>query len=248
MPSVDIVIPVLNEEQQLRWSINTLSEFCRKDLSGYDWRIIVADNGSTDGTRPVSEKLARAIPGVSYLYIPQRGRGLALRTAWLASNADFLSYMDVDLSTRLEAFPKMLRALQEGYDVAIGSRLQRGSKVTRSLKREVISRCYNVMIKAMFFVPFNDAQCGFKMVSRRAARALVPLIQNNHWFFDTELLIIASKRGFKIKEVPVEWVDDPDSRVKVVKTAWEDIKGLLRLRFGGIPRTSDTLAQETPKT
>jgi glycosyltransferase involved in cell wall biosynthesis len=247
MPSVDIVIPVLNEEQQLPWSIATLSDFCLKSLTGYDWRIIVADNGSTDGTRAVSEKLALDIPGVSYLYIPQRGRGLALRTAWLASDADFLSYMDVDLSTRLEAFPKMLHALQNGHDVAIGSRLQRGSKVTRSLKREVISRCYNVMIKAMFFVPFNDAQCGFKMVSRRAARTLVPLIQNNHWFFDTELLIIASKRGFKIKEVPVEWVDDPDSRVKVVKTAWEDIKGLLRLRFGGIPYPSETLAQETPK-
>ena len=234
-PAVDIVIPVLNEEKALPQSVMILSQFLRESLPNNPWRIVIADNGSTDNTRTVSEMLAQKYPGVSYVYIPQRGRGRALRAAWLESNADLMAYMDVDLSTRLDSFPKLVQAIEEGYDIAIGSRLNAGAKVTRSLKREVISRSYNIMVRSLFLVPFNDAQCGFKVMSRRTAKALVPLVQNNNWFFDTEMLIIAAKRGFRIKEVPVEWMEDPDSRVKVFKTAWEDIKGLLRLRFGGIP-------------
>jgi glycosyltransferase involved in cell wall biosynthesis len=234
-PAVDIVIPVLNEEEGLPKSMMVLSEFLRDNLLNNPWRIVIADNGSTDGTRSVSEMLSKKYPGVSYVYIPQRGRGRALKTVWLESNADMLAYMDVDLSTNLSFFPKLVQAVEEGYDVAIGSRLMSGAKVTRSFKRELISRSYNLLIKSMFFVPFQDAQCGFKVINRRTAQALVPLVRNNHWFFDTELLIIAAKRGFRIKEIPVEWVEDPDSRVKVVGTALEDIRGLMRLRFGGIP-------------
>jgi hypothetical protein len=143
--------------------------------------------------------------------------------------------MDVDLSTGLNEFPKLVGAIEEGFDIAIGSRLKPGAVVTRSFRRETISRLYNLLIKVLFCAPFSDAQCGFKAASKKVSQTLVPLVENNNWFFDTEFLIIGSKRGFKIKEIPVKWTEDPDSRVKILSTVWEDIKGLLRLRFGGIP-------------
>jgi glycosyltransferase involved in cell wall biosynthesis len=233
--SVDIIIPVYNEERDLPNSIRTLTGFLQANLS-QTWRVVIADNASTDGTRSVAEELCQEHRCVDYLYLPQKGRGRALRAAWLASVADLVGYMDVDLSTDISHFPQLIQALESGYDIAVGSRLSRESQVTRSFKREFISRSYNLMIKGMFFTGFPDAQCGFKALTREAAQAIVPHVKNNNWFFDTELLLIAAKRGYRIKSVPVRWVDDPDSTVKVLGTATEDIKGLLRLRLGGIPR------------
>lgn len=233
--SVDIVIPVLNEEERLPRGIVILHNFLQQEMLENPWRIVIADNGSTDRTRSVSEMLVQRYPGIGYMYIPQRGRGRALRAAWMESMADIVSYMDVDISTSLTHFPRLVRAIERGYDVAIGSRHVKGARVQRSLRREVLSRGYNLMIRGMFLTPFKDAQCGYKVLSRRAARSLVPMVKDNHWFFDTELLIIASKWNYRIREVPVEWVEDANSRVNVVKTVWEDVKGLLRLRFGGIP-------------
>ncbi len=233
--TVDIVIPVYNEEQVLPRSVVILADFLKDNLSN-PWQIIIADNASTDKTKSVSEMLCERYSGVNYLHIPQKGRGRALKSAWMDSTADIVSYMDVDLATDLTHFPEMVKSLQEGYHVAIGSRLSKGSRVTRSMKREAISRCYNLIIRSMFFTPFQDAQCGFKALTRQAAQAIVPRVKNDNWFFDTELLIIAAKRGYRIKQLPVKWDDDPNSTVNIAKTATEDVKGLLRLRFGGIPR------------
>lgn len=241
MASVDIVIPVYNEEHVLARSVDTLRAFLRDKLP-HAWRVVVADNASTDGTLRVAQALAEQHPGeVAVVHLPQKGRGRALRAAWLGSEADVLVYMDVDLSTDLSALPPLVDGIAvEGYDVAIGSRLARGARTTRSLRREVISRLYNLLIKAIHFTRFSDAQCGFKAVSRQAAGELVPLIKNEEWFFDTELLILAEKGGYRIKEVPVRWVEDPDTRVKIASTASEDIRGLLRLRFSRIPKRSRT--------
>jgi glycosyltransferase involved in cell wall biosynthesis len=230
MTSVDIVVPVLNEEEVLARSVGILNDYLSEHLS-CRWRIVVADNGSTDGTPAVAEALSQQYVNVGHIRLEQRGRGRALRKAWLESDADIVSYMDVDLSTGLDAFPELIRALGEGYDVAIGSRLTSGSRVRRGLKREVTSRGYNLLIKAMFFAGFSDAQCGFKAVKRDVALELVPLIKDQAWFFDTELLLLAEMKGYRIKEVPVEWVEDADTRVRIARTAWEDMKGLLRLRF-----------------
>ena len=159
-----------------------------------------------------------------------------MRKAWLESDADVVSYMDVDLSTGLDAFPAMVNGIvDDGYHVAFGSRLAKGARITRSPKREVISRAYNMIIRGMMQTRFRDAQCGFKALSRSAAHVIVPAIVNNHWFFDTELLIIGEKRGFRMLEVPVSWEEDPDTRVKIAQTVMEDLKGLARLRLGGIP-------------
>ena len=237
--AVDIIIPVYNEERDLPLCISCLTTFLHANLDR-SWRVTIADNASIDGTREVAERLCEEYPNVSYLYLPQKGRGRALRTAWLASDAGIVSYMDVDLSTDLAHFPQLLEALDSGYDVAVGSRLSRESRVTRGLKRELISRCYNLLIKGMFFTPFPDAQCGFKALTRQAAHAIVPLVENNNWFFDTELLIIAARNRYRIKSVPVKWDDDPGSTVRIVGTAAEDLKGLCRLRFGGVPETRRT--------
>jgi glycosyltransferase involved in cell wall biosynthesis len=231
MASVDIVIPVYNEEHVLAESLSTLRKFLAQGFE-HEYRIVVADNASTDGTLALAQKLAQKHADVASLHIPQKGRGRALRSAWLTSPADILSYMDVDLSTDLAAFPPLIEAIaSEGYDIAIGSRLSRASDTKRSFKREVTSRSYNVMIKGLFFTRFSDAQCGFKAASRQAVQDLVPLIENNEWFFDTEMLILAEKAGYRIKEIPVRWLEDPDTRVNVPKTVWEDIRGLMRLRL-----------------
>ena len=230
MKTVDVVIPVLNEEKDLPKCIATLWDFLNEHLP-YQWQILIADNGSTDKTLAVAQALSQQYPHVSYTHLDLRGRGRALRKAWLESKADAVSYMDVDLSTRLDAFPPLIKALDEGYGVAIGSRLMRGSKTARSLKREFTSRSYNLLIKIMFCPSFSDAQCGFKAVRRDVVQEVVPHIKDQAWFFDTELLLLAQKRGYRIKDIPVEWLEDPGTTVKVAKTAWEDVKGLLRVRF-----------------
>ena len=235
--TVDIVIPVFNEEQSLPRSIVILADFLKANLRN-PWQIVIADNASTDRTKSVSELLCAKYAGINYLHIPQKGRGRALKAAWLDSTADIVSYMDVDLATDLTHFPELVESLQDGYHLAIGSRLSKGSRVSRSIKREMISRGYNLLVKSLFFTPFQDVQCGFKALTRKTAQAIVPHIKNNNWFFDTELLIIAAKRGYRIKQLPIKWDDDPTSSVNIAATATEDIKGLLRLRFGGIPRVA----------
>lgn len=230
-PLIDVVIPVLNEAHVLEKSVTTLRQFVSAHPE-YDWRVVVVDNGSTDGTDKVAQSLVARFEDVKFVQLPQRGRGRALRHAWTQSDADVMCYTDVDLSTELPALPKMVKAiLNDGFHVATGSRLMRESHTVRGFKREFISRCYNIFIKVILFTSFSDAQCGFKAVSQRAVAELVPQIKDQSWFFDTELLVLAEKQGYPVKDIPVTWIEDDDSRVKIVKTAWEDIKGVFRLRW-----------------
>jgi len=229
---VEVTIPVYNEERDLAPSIQKLHAFL-KETAAFTSSIVIADNASTDRTWQIAQELERQCSNVRALHIPQKGRGLALRTAWSQSQADIVSYMDVDLSTNLKFFPLLVHGIGIGYDVAIGSRLLQASQTTRSLKRELISRSYNLLVKSLFFTRFSDAQCGFKALRRAVAQQLLPHIENDHWFFDTELLLLAEKHGFRIFEVPVEWIEDLDSRVKIVRTAIEDIRGLARMRLKG---------------
>ena len=243
--SVEIVLPVLNEERDLPPSTATLHKFLSRSFGAYDWRIVIADNGSTDSTPEIAKHLSQEYGNVGYLRLEQRGRGLALRKAWLESEAEILAYMDVDLSTDLKALPELVEAIEsEGYDIAVGSRLKTGARVIgRPAHRESISRVYSLMVRGMFFSAIRDFQCGFKAISRRAAADLVPLVEDTGWFFDSELLLLAEKNGYRIKEIPVNWTDDPDSRVRIIPTAYADVKGLLRLRFGGLRRASRLLRQ-----
>jgi glycosyltransferase involved in cell wall biosynthesis len=228
--SVEVVIPVYNEEEALPESIPALYNYLTEYFP-YRWSIVIADNASTDATPSVAEKLAARYPRVSVLHLEEKGRGRALKAVWSASEADIVAYMDVDLSTNLWSFLPLVAPLATGHsDVAIGSRLLKGATVTRQWRREVISRCYNLLVKAMFGNGFSDAQCGFKALKRAAAEELLPEVEDNEWFFDTELLLAAEERGYRISEVPVDWIEDLDSRVDVASTALEDVKGLLRVR------------------
>ncbi len=232
MTRVDVVIPVYNEERALPQSIPELRAFLAGADFPYDWRIRIADNASIDDTPAVSRELEKQFPReVEYVRIERKGRGFALKQVWGEGDADVLTYMDVDLSTGLEAYPALTKAVAEdGYGVAIGSRLMKRSRVTRSLKRRILTTGYNTMIKGMFFTRFSDAQCGFKAISREVADRVLPRIENNNWFFDTELLILAEKMGYRIKDVPVRWVEDTDTRVKIGGTIMEDVRGLARMR------------------
>lgn len=228
--TVDVVIPVLNEAHVLETSVHTVLRYMRSHLS-YPWQIVIVDNGSTDGTQEVAQRLCEHEPKVRFIHLYQRGRGRALRHAWLQSKADIVCYMDVDLSTKLEHLPELIDAIaKEGYAVATGSRLMRQSQTKRSLKRETISRIYNLFVKAVLSTRFSDAQCGFKALSRKAVEAIIPQVEDQSWFFDTELLVLAEKQGHRIKDIPVVWVEDDDTRVKILQTGWEDIKGVFRLR------------------
>jgi len=227
-PVLDLVVPVYNEVQVLGDSIRTLAD--RLEELPYSWRITIADNASTDGTWDVASYLASVVSGVRALHLDQKGRGLALRTAWSFSDADIVAYTDVDLSTDLAALLPLIAPLITGHsDVAIGTRLGRGARVVRGSYREFVSRTYNRILRLLARARFSDAQCGFKAVRADAAAKLLPLVENDNWFFDTELLLLSERNGLRIHEVPVDWVDDPDSRVDVVATALEDLRGLARV-------------------
>ena len=232
VPQVDIVVPVRNEEHDLAPSIQLLVGYLRRGFP-FTARVTIADNGSTDRTWAIADKLARELPEVRAVRLEQPGRGRALRAIWSQSDAEVLAYMDVDLSTDLNALLPLVAPLLSGHsDLAIGTRLARGSRVIRGPKRELISRCYNVLLHACLGARFSDAQCGFKAIRREQAQALLPLTQDTGWFFDTELLVLAERAGLRIHEVPVDWVDDLDSRVDIVATAVADLRGMVRLGSG----------------
>jgi glycosyltransferase involved in cell wall biosynthesis len=226
---LDIVIPVHNEEHDLPGCVHRLHDYVETYVP-YSARITVADNASTDDTLTVAHGLADELPDVDVIHIDTKGRGGALNTAWMKSPADVVVYMDVDLSTELSALMPLVAPVISGHsDIAIGSRLVSSSRVIRSPKREFVSRSYNLLLHGVLGVRFSDAQCGFKAMRADAARELLPLVVDTGWFFDTELLVIAERVGLRIHEVPVDWIDDPDSRVDILPTAIGDLKGCWRL-------------------
>ncbi|MDL5200120.1 bifunctional glycosyltransferase family 2/GtrA family protein [Streptomyces sp. ALI-76-A] len=226
---LDVVVPVFNEEAGLEQGVRRLHAHLR-DTFPYPFRITVADNASTDDTPRIAARLAAELPQARWLRLAEKGRGRALHAAWSDSRAPVLAYVDVDLSTDLTALLPLVAPLISGHsDIAIGTRLARGSRVVRGPKREVISRCYNVLLRSTLAVGFSDAQCGFKAVRRDVAERLLPLVKDEGWFFDTELLVIAERAGLRIHEVPVDWVDDPDSRVDLLSTALADLRGIARI-------------------
>ena len=228
-PLIDIVVPVYNERATLERSIRRLHGFVDANMP-FSWRIVIADNASTDGTSVIARALAAELGCTEALILPAKGRGRALRAAWSASDADVHCYMDVDLSTDLRALLPLVAGIVSGHsDVAIGTRLAAGSRVVRGPKRELISRSYNALLHFVLRARFSDAQCGFKAISADAARALLPDVRDQAWFFDTELLTLAQRRGMRIHEVAVDWVDDSDSRVEIVSTAMADLRGVARL-------------------
>lgn len=229
-PTLNVVIPVYNEETELAESITTLVAYLADHLPDFDWKVTIADNASTDKTLAIARTLAKSDKRIAVVHLSQKGRGRAVKYVWRMSGTDILAYMDVDLSTDLKHFPPLVRSLLRGYDVAIGSRNASGARVYgRSLIRTITSKTYIALIKIFFWIHFSDAQCGFKAVTRQIVETLLPKVKDNGWFFDSELLIIAEKTGHRIYEEPVTWIDNPGSTVRVMKTAQGDLAGLWRL-------------------
>jgi glycosyltransferase involved in cell wall biosynthesis len=231
-PVLDVVVPVYNEEIVLAASIHKLHEYLSHEFP-FSFRITIADNASTDATPEIAAELADKLLAVRVVRLDQKGRGRALHLVWSTSDAAVLAYMDVDLSTDLAALAPLTASLMSGHsDLAIGSRLSRGARVVRGGKREFISRSYNLILRSTLAAKFSDAQCGFKAIRADVADELLPHVEDPGWFFDTELLVLAERSGLRIHEVPVDWIDDPDSRVDIVATAIDDLKGIARLLKG----------------
>jgi putative flippase GtrA len=249
--TVDVVVPVYNEERALPGCLRVLRSYL-DDQFPFEWTITVVDNASTDGVLQVAWELAESDDRVRVLHLDRKGRGHALRTAWEYSDADVVVYMDVDLSTSLDALLPLVVPLVNGHsDIAIGSRLAPGARTVRSPRREVISRCYNTMIRLTHGARFSDAQCGFKAARTDVVRPLLAHVRDDGWFFDTELLLLAKHNGLRVQEVPVDWVEDLDSRVRIVSTAVEDIRGLVRVaraKVTGAARVPDLPRRPEPRS
>lgn len=229
--SLEITIPVYNEEKELEENILKLYHFCKKNMGRYDWRITIADNASSDNTPIIASNISKKYKEVSLFRLEEKGRGRAVKRAWSNSESDFCAYMDLDLSTDLIHLPKLIGVLEQGYDISIGSRLARGAKVVgRTALREFTSRTLNFFfIKLWFRTHFTDAQCGFKAATKKVVENLIPYVKDNDWFFDGEFLILGEKSGYKIYEEPVHWIDNPGSTVRLISTITGDIAVMIRL-------------------
>ncbi|MFB0564497.1 MAG: glycosyltransferase [Candidatus Aminicenantaceae bacterium] len=229
---IEVDLPVLNEEKQLKPNVEKVRQFLKKNMSEYEWQIVIVDNGSNDRTHTICKKLKKQYKDVDFIRLPKRGRGRALRKAWTESNSDICSYMDIDLSTDLRAYPKLINAIvKKKYDIATGSRLMKGAKIKRSIKREILSRGYIFLLKNFLGFTFKDAQCGFKAVNRKVIKEVLPHVLDQEWFFDSELLFKCQKWGYRIKEIPVRWVEDPDSKVKLYQTVKNYLLSILRIKL-----------------
>jgi glycosyltransferase involved in cell wall biosynthesis len=238
---VEIVVPVHNEQRVLEASVVRLHRYLTASFP-FAFRITIADNASTDATWLLAKRLAERLPDVRAVHVAEKGRGRALRQVWGASDADVVAYMDADLSTGLEALLPLVAPLLSGHsDLAIGTRLANGAAVVRGPRRELVSRCYNLLLRTAMRARFTDAQCGFKAGRTEVVRALLPDVEDQEWFFDSELLLAAQHHGLRIHEVPVDWVEDTDSRVDLVRTALDDLRGMARVARRRLPRFAATL-------
>ena len=233
---VEVTVPAYNEEKALEQSVRLLHSYLSDNLPLH-FLITIVDNASTDGTFAIAQRMGAELPRVRAVHLDRKGRGLALRHVWGRSEADIVAYMDADLSTDLDAFLPLVAPLLSGHsDLSIGSRRASGAQVVRSPKREIISRAYNLLLRAVLSARFSDAQCGFKAGRTEVVKALLPAVKDDAWFFDTELLMLAQRQGLRIYQVPVTWTEDPDSKVEIIRTALADLRGVARLRFAFRPK------------
>jgi glycosyltransferase involved in cell wall biosynthesis len=235
MKKVDIMLPVYyGNFPEIEPSIKKQVSFFRKALKNYDWHLVLAINGKNpENVIALAKQLHARYSHVRYEYVAQPGKGSGVMHAWLKSKADIVSYMDIDLATDIKDFPSLIEQIEDGYDLSIGSRYHPLSKVKRGLKRTFVSIIYHkfFMKYIMGARDYTDGQCGFKAINQRVVKELLPLVKNRNWFFESELLFIAQKKGFKIKEIPVAWRESEFSGLTLYKAIWEFLKSIVELRF-----------------
>jgi len=232
--NISIAVPTFNEEKIIEQRINQLFDFCENNLKKYKWRIIVADNGSTDRTIKIIRKQKQKYSKLEYFHLKKLGKGLAIKKAWQDYLADVNIFMDADLATELKfTIPLINGITEEKYDLTIGSRYHKQSKCKRSLIRSMCSKFYNFILKIFFNIKLTDTHCGFKALSKSAVQRIIPKIKNNGLFFDTELLVLARYYNLKIKEMPVNWEDKNErkTKIKIIKTGLKYLKEIIKLKY-----------------
>ena len=240
MTQIDLVLPVYNGENYIEKSIRKLHDWIKQNPD-HEYNIVIAINASTDNTLNIAKKLESELPNeIRVMNIPQKGRGVAIRTGWENSNAEICAYMDADLSADLKHITEIIEPIiKNEAQICCGSRKMQDSSVKTTLMRGVLSWLYNLTLRTTLGLKIADSQCGFKSIRTDAAKKIIPLVESNGWFFDSELLVIAQKNGFKIKAVPVKWIDDVQTTVIVPKIVTEFLKGIKRMRKNGIPEIPD---------
>ncbi len=232
MKKLEITIPVLNEEKTIKLKINEMINFVENNISNVTVKFIIADNGSTDATERYSLELVDKFENLEYIKLPEKGVGLALRTSWLKSSADYVGYMDLDIATDLEALKIVTSEMEKNTKIINGSRLLKDSIViNRTLLRELSSRVFNMILKLVLKVKFTDGMCGFKFLDRKIAQELIETgIDTKGWFFSTEIMVKGSWKNIEIKEIPVKWTDDRNSKVKIFSLSLNYLKSIFKLK------------------
>lgn len=208
---ISIVFPAYNEAERIEKAIKETEKFLKK--INYDYEIIVAEDGSTDGTDKIVQKLVNDKIRLFHSDV-RLGRGKALMNAFEKAKGEIVISMDVDLATNIKHLKDLIEAIENGYDIAIGSRLIEGSKAKRSFERLLYSKVYNFLVRALLKSKIKDHQCGFKAFKKDIVVKLGKEAKDNHWFWDTEILVLAQRKGYKIKEIPVEWTEGKDTKVR----------------------------------
>ncbi|MBI4652910.1 glycosyltransferase [Candidatus Kuenenbacteria bacterium] len=234
---IEFCVPVHNEEKILKNNILKLLNYCHNQNFNFDWKIVLINNGSQDNSEKICQELFNQYSQkIKIENIKQSGKGRALKFYWQKSKADIVIYMDIDLAVSLDNIPNLIEPIvQENYDLIIGSRLLSDSKIKRSFIRELSSQTYNFLSKIILGHYFSDLQCGFKAIKVDVFKKIAPYIQNNKWFFDTELIVFANYFKYKIKEIPIEWqenrYDERKSKVNLVKDSLKFLINLIKLKI-----------------
>lgn len=227
---VDFCLPVKDEEKILKRSLDKLLAYLSGQDFNFSWRIVGLINGSSDNSLDIFKDFQQHYPSqILYLAVVESGRGGALKEYWRQSSADLLVYMDADLAVSLANVPALLRPLLDNSgDLVIGSRLLSAARIKRSWSREIISQSYNIISRYLLQHQISDLQCGFKAIRRAVFNELAPYLQDNSWFFDTELVILALRLGYRVREIPVDWQENRYGRrhstVKIMRDSWRFLK------------------------
>jgi uncharacterized membrane protein YbhN (UPF0104 family) len=226
---VSVVLPAYNEANRIEDTVKVVKDTLEKLDYGYE--IIIAEDGSTDGTDEIAKRLSSRDPRIVHLHSDNRlGRGKALTNAMEIAKGDVVVYLDVDLSTDMDHLKELIDAVaKEGYDIATGSRLLKDSQTERPFKRDFASKVYNFLVRLMLGSKLRDHQCGFKAFKRSSVLKLLRDVKDNHWFWDTEVLVLAQRKGLRVKEIPVKWKQSGETKVKFTKDVLYMFSQILRM-------------------
>jgi len=232
MKKILILIPAYNEEEVLEKNMLRLYNFLKENIKNYDWKILISDNNSIDNTLNIVKKLSNKYKEISFVHLDKRPMSYSIKKNWLAEEADIYMHMDADLSTDISHIPELIRGIEQGYDLVIGSRTSKKSKTSRSLQRSFMSLILISLIKFVFSIKLSDFQCGFKAINKDVRDNIIPKMKAvNVGFMGTEMLVVAHKKAYKIKEIPVVWEDNRISKSPIIGGIIDALKNIIKIKL-----------------